>query len=188
METTSSQRSPDGPGHFSYSSVMKYLVGPEKINNIPTDPLPYFGGIPSPVPSVYEQQVEQVMNSCTFKATTGFVAGAGLGCFMGLLTMGVESQATADPSKIPTVRGTLKEMRQRMGSYAKNFAIIGCMFACSECVIESHRGITDWKNTTLSGFVTGGIIGLRTGVKGGLAGGAGFALFSTLIDYYFMHR
>ena len=56
---------------------------------------------------------------------------------MGLLTMGVESQATADPSKIPTVRGTLKEMRQRMGSYAKNFAVIGCMFAMSECVIES---------------------------------------------------
>jgi len=190
MENSPSLQEAPSPssGKVAYSSVMKYLVGPEKINNIPTDPLPYFGGIPSPIPSVYEQQVESVMNSCTFKATTGFVAGAGLGCFMGLLTMGVESQATADPSKIPTVRGTLKEMRQRMGSYAKNFAVIGCMFAMSECVIESHRGVTDWKNTTLSGFVTGGILGLRTGIKGGLFGGAGFALFSTLIDYYFMHR
>ena len=47
-----------------------------------------------------------------------------------------------------------------------------------------HRATSDWKNGTLAGGVTGGLIGLRAGLKGGLLGAAGFAAFSSVIEYY----
>lgn len=54
--------------------------------------------------------------------------------------------------------------------------------------VAQQRGVTDWRNGTYAGGVTGGIIGLRAGIKAGLMGAAGFAAFSTAIDYYMRHR
>ncbi|KAH7957234.1 hypothetical protein HPB52_016453 [Rhipicephalus sanguineus] len=83
-----------------------------------------------------------------------------------------------------TVRQVFSDMKAKSVSYAKNFAIVGAMFAAIECTIESHRAKTDWKNGTMAGALTGGLIGFRAGLKPGLLGAAGFAAFSTIIDYY----
>lgn len=60
-----------------------------------------------------------------------------------------------------TAREILREMKNSMLSYAKNFAMLGAVFSGVECCIESARGKSDWKNGTYAGGVTGGLIGLR---------------------------
>uniref|UniRef100_A0A3P8TG51 Mitochondrial import inner membrane translocase subunit TIM22 n=1 Tax=Amphiprion percula TaxID=161767 RepID=A0A3P8TG51_AMPPE len=110
-----------------------------------------------------------------------------LGGAFGVFTAGIDTNVGFDPKdplRTPTAREVLKDMGQRGMSYAKNFAIVGAMFSCTECIIESHRGVSDWKNAVYSGCVTGGAIGFRAGLKAGVLGCGGFAAFSAAIEYY----
>uniref|UniRef100_A0A663MFF3 Mitochondrial import inner membrane translocase subunit TIM22 n=1 Tax=Athene cunicularia TaxID=194338 RepID=A0A663MFF3_ATHCN len=114
---------------------------------------------------------------------TGFVLGGAFGVF----TAGIDTNVGFDPKdpyRTPTAKEVLKDMGQRGISYAKNFAIVGAMFSCTECVVESYRGKSDWKNSVISGCITGGAIGFRAGLKAGVIGCGGFAAFSAAIDYY----
>jgi len=138
--------------------------------------------IPTPLMSAEEWKVKQVMDSCGFKTALSCVAGAGFGIVFGLFTAAVDPNITG--TETPTTRLVWQEMKSRMASYGKNFAMIGAMFACTECVIETHRAKADWRNSPLAGAVTGGLIGLRTGIPGAILGGTGFAIFSLAIDYY----
>ncbi|XP_029041730.1 mitochondrial import inner membrane translocase subunit Tim22 [Osmia bicornis bicornis] len=133
-----------------------------------------------------EKMIENVMESCTFKSIASCVIGYGLGAAIGLFSSSVNPNVAAVEKK-QTVREVFREMKTTTLGYAKNFAVVGCVFSAIECTIESYRGKTDWKNGTYAGGLTGGIIGLRAGVKAGLFGAAGFAAFSTIIDYY-MHK
>ncbi|XP_062561014.1 mitochondrial import inner membrane translocase subunit Tim22 [Armigeres subalbatus] len=137
-----------------------------------------------------EKLVEAAFESCAFKSLMSCVLGYGLGAAIGLFSSSVNPNI-ADPmagEKQQTAREIFRDMRQATHSYGKNFAVIGAVFAAVECVIESKRGVSDWKNGTYAGAVTGGLIGLRAGVKAGIVGAAGFAAFSTVIDYYMRHR
>lgn len=140
-----------------------------------------------------EKTMDVVMESCTFKSVMSAVIGYGLGCAIGLFSASVNPSIQMDPSnphieRTQTAREIFRDMRKTTHSYGKNFGTIGFVFAGIECVIESQRGVTDWKNGTYAGGVTGGLIGLRAGVKAGIFGAAGFAAFSTVIDYYMRHR
>uniref|UniRef100_A0A336LYR2 Mitochondrial import inner membrane translocase subunit TIM22 n=1 Tax=Culicoides sonorensis TaxID=179676 RepID=A0A336LYR2_CULSO len=139
-----------------------------------------------------EKIVDAAFESCTFKSFMSCVIGYGLGAAIGLFSSSVAPNMT-DPHALEkqaqqSAREIIREMRGSMHSYGKNFAAIGLVFSAVECVIESKRGTSDWKNGTYAGAVTGGLIGLRAGVKAGLFGAAGFAAFSTVIDYYMRHR
>ncbi|XP_054258512.1 mitochondrial import inner membrane translocase subunit Tim22-like [Macrosteles quadrilineatus] len=134
-----------------------------------------------------EKMIEAAFESCAFKTTISCVAGFGLGAALGLFSSSVNPTIVPGQElKTQSAREILREMKGSMLSYAKNFAMVGAMFSAIECTIESYRGKSDWKNGTYAGGVTGGLIGLRAGVKAGAVGAAGFAAFSTLIDYY-MH-
>jgi mitochondrial import inner membrane translocase subunit TIM22 len=140
-----------------------------------------------------EATMDTVMESCFFKSFMSCVIGYGLGCAIGLFSASVNPSIAMDPmnphmEKTQTAREIFNDMRKTTHGYGKNFATIGLVFAGIECMIESQRGVTDWKNGTYAGGVTGGLIGLRAGVKAGLFGAAGFAAFSTVIDYYMRHR
>lgn len=63
-----------------------------------------------------------------------------LGGAFGVFTAGIDTNVGFDPKdplKTPTAREVLRDMGQRGMSYAKNFAIVGAMFSCTECIIES---------------------------------------------------
>ena len=118
-----------------------------------------------------------------------FIVGYALGGAFGLFTAGLD---TSMPSPVTgpqeqTAKEIMKEMKTRAGSYARNFAVVGAMFSATECLIESHRGRSDLTNGTLAGCVTGGMLGFRAGPQAAAFGCAGFAAFSTAIDYYFRH-
>ncbi len=62
--------------------------------------------------------------------------GGALGGAFGLFMAGLDSPITHEKM---TTRETLRDMGQRSRSYAKNFAIVGFMFAGSECLLETVR-------------------------------------------------
>ena len=82
-------------------------------------------------------------------------------------------------------RETLMDMRKTISGSAKNFAVVGLMFAGTECLIESYRAKSDIKNAIYSGFLTGGLIGLRAGPMSAVYVGCGFAAFSFAYEHFF---
>lgn len=182
--TTSSDPGPDGLP-LQYSTILEHLIGDKRqIKDL--NPA-MMGGLPMPLKTDEQKMIERGMESCGFKALLACVGGFVLGGAFGVFTAGIDTNVGFDPKdplRTPTAREVLKDMGQRGMSYAKNFAIVGAMFSCTECVIESHRGVSDWRNVVYSGCVTGGAIGFRAGLKAGVLGCGGFAAFSAAIEYY----
>ncbi|EDO47542.1 predicted protein [Nematostella vectensis] len=143
-------------------------------------------GLPNTLRTPQEMMVERVMENCAFKSALAGVAGYGLGLVFGLFTAGMDSSMPNPMTGVAdqSAKAILHDMKSRATSYGKNFAVVGLMFSGTECLVESYRGKSDWKNGTLSGGITGGLLGLRAGGKAALFGAAGFAAFSTLIDYF----
>ncbi|XP_026225796.1 mitochondrial import inner membrane translocase subunit Tim22 [Anabas testudineus] len=170
---------------IQYSMILDHLIGDKR----PVKELnpAVMGGLPVPAKSDEQKMIERGMESCAFKSALACVGGFVLGGAFGVFTAGIDTNVGFDPKdplKTPTAREVLRDMGQRGMSYAKNFAIVGAMFSCTECIIESHRGVSDWKNAVYSGCVTGGAIGFRAGLKAGVLGCGGFAAFSAAIEYY----
>uniref|UniRef100_A0A1A8QWM1 Mitochondrial import inner membrane translocase subunit TIM22 n=1 Tax=Nothobranchius rachovii TaxID=451742 RepID=A0A1A8QWM1_9TELE len=170
---------------IQYSMVLEHLIGEKRqIKDLSPGVM---GGLPTPPKSNEQKMIERGMESCAFKSILACVGGFVLGGAFGVFTAGIDTNVGFDPKdplRTPTAREVLKDMGQRGMSYAKNFAIVGAMFSCTECIIESHRGKSDWKNAVYSGCVTGGAIGFRAGLKAGVLGCGGFAAFSAAIEYY----
>ncbi|XP_018572385.1 mitochondrial import inner membrane translocase subunit Tim22 [Anoplophora glabripennis] len=178
---------PQEKRHFTneeWSSLTKYFVGNNyryRENII----IPKNLG-PVQIKSNEEKMVESFFESCFFKSLMSCVVGYGLGAAIGLFSSSMGPASISDTEQ--TARQVFKEMKTTTLGYAKNFALIGALFSGVECAIETARGRSDWKNGTYAGAVTGGLIGLRAGVKAGIVGAAGFAAFSTAIDYYMHSR
>ncbi|KAF6097648.1 translocase of inner mitochondrial membrane 22 [Phyllostomus discolor] len=123
---------------LQYSLLLQYLVGDKRQPRV-LEP-GSLGGIPSPVKSDEQKMIEKAMESCAFKAALACVGGFVLGGAFGVFTAGIDTNVGFDPKdpyRTPTAREVLKDMGQRGMSYAKNFAIVGAMFSCTECLVES---------------------------------------------------
>ncbi|CAH1802294.1 unnamed protein product, partial [Owenia fusiformis] len=166
---------------LSIGTVADYTIGGNKVRHtgITLGSLGPYGGRQRE-----EYYILKFSETCAFKSGMSCVLGFGIGAAFGLFTAGIDPLSTVTGSETPTTRAVFQEMKTRSLSYGKNFALVGCMFAGSECLIETYRGKTELLNGTMAGGFTGGIIGLRAGIKPGLIGAAGFAAFSTAIDYW----
>lgn len=174
---------------IKFSYLMNRFINPETrfktMSNIVV-PNQYGAGL---LRSPQELMIQNLFESCIFKAILSGGAGFALGGAIGLFSASLGPDlSTATEFQKQTVKSVLLDMKTRTISQAKNFAILGAMFSITECTIESYRAKSDWKNGTLAGGITGGCIGLRAGLKGGIVGAIGFAAFSTIIEYYLGHR
>ncbi|VDQ09570.1 unnamed protein product [Trichobilharzia regenti] len=126
--------------------------------------------LPFPLPPNEELMVRRVMDSCPFKASLSFV----LGGIFGLFSASVDPMSTIHGAETPTTKQVMKEMYSRSLSHAKSFAMIGALFAGTECALESVR--FSYSCVIFTAFLVS------------ILGAAGFSLFSTAIDYYFRHK
>lgn len=99
------------------------------------------------------------------------------------LSPGSSPSTTSLPLRTQLSRG-FRDMGSRSYSSAKNFGLIGAMFAGTECCIEGLRAKNDWKNSVSAGCITGGILGAKAGPQAAALGCGGFAAFSAAIDWY----
>ncbi|CAL1545245.1 unnamed protein product [Lymnaea stagnalis] len=168
----------------NFNLIIDHVIGnkklPKKDVSVP------IGGIPQMPLTKEELFIRDIFDSCAFKSSASCVVGFALGAAFGLFTAGVDPMSTMS-TETPTTRMVLREMKARSLSYGKNFALVGAMFAGTECLVESYRGKTELINGTASGAIVGGVLGLRAGLKAGIFGAVGFAIFSTAIDYYMRH-
>ncbi|KAK4981930.1 Mitochondrial import inner membrane translocase subunit tim22 [Elasticomyces elasticus] len=93
----------------------------------------------------------------------------------------------AEISKLPVaqqLRQGFKEMGRASWGSAKNFGMVGMIFAGTECAIEGFRAKNDLTNGVAAGCITGGALAAKAGPQAAAVGCAGFAAFSAAIDYY----
>ncbi|KHJ43551.1 hypothetical protein D918_06461 [Trichuris suis] len=168
----------------AFVQLLNRLIGPNRFGQHRNELLVPRTFVPLPPISQEERALQTLTESCVFKSVLASVMGFGIGAIFGVFTASLDPAHTlGDPAQL-TARQVFREMGQRSWSYAKNFGVLGLMFAGIECTVETHRGKSDIFNGTISGLVTGGLIGLRAGVKAAALGAAGFGLFSTVVDYY----
>lgn len=196
-----------GPGSGSGSSFPSSMPG----TGAPT--FPGFGGFggggastnpPAGVPTDIDPEqlqvlqmtkmMERAMESCPVRTVlaggAGFALGGVFGLFMASMSYDTPLSgpgSTAALSSLPLrqqLKIGFKDMGSRSYSSAKNFAIVGTIFAGTECCIESLRAKHDIYNGISSGCITGGILAASAGPKAAAMGCAGFAAFSAAIDYY----
>ena len=75
------------------------------------------------------------IENSSLEQTYYLISGGALGAAFGLFTAGIDPNITG--AGTPTVKLVWKEMKYRTVSYGKNFALVGAMFAGTECAIES---------------------------------------------------
>ncbi|KAF8469108.1 Tim17/Tim22/Tim23/Pmp24 family-domain-containing protein [Kalaharituber pfeilii] len=116
--------------------------------------------------------MERAMESCPFRTVlaggAGFALGGVFGLFMASMSYDtpLSTMVPYGPNKTPTpltslpmrqqLRIGLKDMGTRSYSSAKNFAVVGTIFAGTECCIESLRAKHDLWNGVSAGCLTGG--------------------------------
>ncbi|RIB08284.1 mitochondrial inner membrane translocase subunit Tim17/Tim22/Tim23/peroxisomal protein PMP24 [Gigaspora rosea] len=132
--------------------------------------------------------MQMVQDSCIFKSALSGVLGFGLGGLFGMFFSSFEmtpyNPAVYEQPMKQQLKATAKDMFQRSSSMAKNFGIVGALFSGTECIIEGYRAKNDLYNGAAAGCITGAILAAKSGPQNVLIGCAGFAAFSTAIDYY----
>ncbi|KAI1080662.1 mitochondrial inner membrane translocase subunit Tim17/Tim22/Tim23/peroxisomal protein PMP24 [Whalleya microplaca] len=162
------------------------------MNGLPAPSAPQGGGQQYDPNDPNIKRLNAMMESCFGKAALSGVMGFGMGGLFGMFmaSMSYDTPFTpgANPQPISSLplrqqlRVGFKDMGSRSYSTAKNFGLVGLMFAGIECGIEGYRAKNDMLNGTAAGCLTGGILARNGGPTAALGGCAAFAAFSAAID------
>lgn len=146
------------------------------------------------------QGINQVTESCVFKATLAGAAGSVMGLLMGTLFGGysnaVDKAVEMEGSMGLKLKMGAKELGVSMRSYAKTLALFGFLYSGAECTVEKFRARHDIYNAVAAGCTSGALmasspripIGPRARVTQMGIGCAGMAAFSAAIEYYMEYR
>lgn len=118
------------------------------------------------------------MESCVFKTGVSGVVGFGFGGLLSLFMQAGVWQNTDEMMKLKLkdqIKATYRDMKKRTMETGKNLAVVGAVFAGTECVIESYRGKNDIYNGVAAGCITGGALAAQAGPQAVVAGCVGFA-------------
>lgn len=88
------------------------------------------------------QALASFMESCPAKTVLSTVAGFGMGGLFGMFMSSVDYNPASTYTGMTTrqqMAFTLRDMGARSYSTARNFAVVGGLFAGTECVIETVR-------------------------------------------------
>lgn len=123
--------------------------------------------------------------SCLTKGAVSFVMGGLLGFAFGAVMAPFEPELANDPNKTTRqkIMQGFKDTGVKSWSWGKNFAMLGGMFATTECFIEKYRAKTDIYNGVAAGCITGGALAAKGGPQAAVIGCGTFAAFSAVIDY-----
>lgn len=121
-----------------FSELRDALIGPNRRRDNLLVPVTLGG---QGIKTKEEIMVEKFFESCAFKTSLSCVMGFGLGAAIGLFSasVGPEVNVTSPQPEQQSVKQVFREMKTKTFAYAKNFAILGAMFAATECTIESVR-------------------------------------------------
>ncbi|KAL5039525.1 Mitochondrial import inner membrane translocase subunit tim22 [Batrachochytrium dendrobatidis] len=135
-----------------------------------------------------EMAFRSVAESCPGRTVAsgviGFGLGAAIGMFMSSVDWNINNEEFTKLSTREQMRLTAKDMFAKSYSSAKGFAVIGAVFASSECVIESFRAKHDIYNNIMSGCFAGAVMAAKSGPQSMALGCAGFAAFSGAIELW----
>lgn len=140
------------------------------------------------LPSREELQAQALMESCLVRTAMSGVMGGMAGVFFGMLFGSLEQPMNVEQmsTKQVLIQGA-KTMGSKSYSMGKTFAVMGAIYAGSECMIEKARAKHDIVNAAGAGCVTGGLLAAAAGPSAACWGCAGFATFSVVIEK-FMER
>ncbi|KAI8826797.1 mitochondrial import inner membrane translocase subunit tim22 [Fimicolochytrium jonesii] len=128
------------------------------------------------------------MESCPAKVVlsggAGFALGGAFGMFMSSVDWGMNTEEFQKLSTREQLKLTAKDMGAKSFSSAKNFAVVGAVFAGTECVIEGYRAKNDIWNGVSAGCITGGVLAAKAGPQAVVGGCLTFAAFSAAIDWW----
>lgn len=149
--------------------------------------LPQAGMTPEEQQQYMIKTINKLSEGCAFKTVLSGGAGFGLGALFGLFMSSLQIETTdAKIYDLPfkeQMRVGFRDMGKKSFSTAKNFGVVGAIFAGSECCIEAYRAKNDLYNSASAGCFTGAVLGAKAGPQAAAFGCAGFAAFSTAIDY-----
>lgn len=138
----------------------------------------------------YSRMMQSAMESCPVKVFMAGGAGFAMGGFFSLMsaTFAYEDPLSRASRELVGARAqtayVFKEMGRNMWKSGKGFGKVGALYSGIECTIEGYRAKNDMTNAVSAGFVAGAVLARHSGPTAMVGGGAAFAAFSAVIDWW----